>query len=112
MPHSSMVTWAGSAVALLLVALCAATAYATLRGPGRERIVRWPAIRLIGICILAAVPWLFAWLRLNHFSVTVNGVGPAVGWLMVGLLAFALLILLPLFAMLALLVWSAARIRR
>lgn len=112
MPQSSLVTWVGSAIALLLAALCAATAYATLRRSARTRIAGWPATRLIGICILAAVPWLFVWLKSGHFSVSVNGVGPFIGWLIVGLLAFALLILLPLFGALALLVWSTARIRR
>jgi len=112
MPQSSLVTWVGAAVALLLLALCGAAVYATLRGPARARIVRWPATRLIGACVLAVIPWLVVWLRVNRFSVTVNGVGPFIGWLLVGLLAFALLILLPLAAMLALLVWSAARIRR
>jgi uncharacterized membrane protein len=112
MPQSSLVTWVGSAVALLLVALCAATAYATLRGPMRTRIVHWPATRLLGVCVLAALPWLYVWLRVKQVSVSVNGVGPFIGWLILGLLAFALLILLPLAAMLALLVWSAARVRR
>lgn len=112
MPHSSLVTWVGSAVALLLVALCAATTYATLRLPVRTRIVQWPATRLLGVCVLATLPWLFVWLRVNEVSVSINGVGPFIGWLIAGLLAFALLILLPLAAMLALLVWSAARIRR
>ncbi len=112
MPQSSLVTWVGSAVALLMLALCGATVYATLRGPARTRIVRWPATRLIGVCVLAGMPWLVVWLRVNRISVTVNGVGPFIGWLVVALLAFALLILFPLAAMLALLVWSAARVRR
>jgi len=112
MPQSSLVTWVGSAVALLLLALCGATIYAILREPARTRIVRWPATRLIGVCVLAGMPWLVVWLRVKQISVSVNGVGPFIGWLLVGLLVFAVLILLPLAALLALLVWSAARIRR
>jgi hypothetical protein len=116
MPQSSLVMWVGIAVALVLLALCGATTYATLRRPARTRIVHWPARRLLGVCVLAVLPWLVVWLRalrgVNNISVSVNGTGSLIGWLVVALIAFALLILLPLAAMLALLVWSAARIRR
>lgn len=112
MSQSSLVALMGVAVALLLLALCGATIYAILRAPAREQIVRWPATRLIGVCVLAALPLLIVWRQVHHFSVSVEGVVPLIGWLILGLLAFALLILLPLAALLSLLVWSSARIRR
>lgn len=112
MPQSSLVMWVGSAVGLVLLALCGVTAYATLRLPARKRIVHWPATRLLGMCVLAVLPWLFVWLRVKRISIDVHGIGPFIGWLLVALVAFTLLILLPLAATLALLVWSAARIRR
>jgi hypothetical protein len=116
MLQSSLVMWVGLALALLLLALCGATTYATLRRPARVRIVNWPARRLIGACVLAVLPWLVvvfrAWRGVNNVSVNVNGLGSLIGWLVVALIVFTLLILLPLAAMLALLVWSVARIRR
>lgn len=116
MPQSSLVMWVGIAVALLLLALCGATTYAILRRPTRTRIVHWPATRLVGVCVLAVLPWLVVWLRawrgVNNVSISVNGTGSLIGWLVIALIVFGLLILLPLAAMLALLVWSAVRIRR
>jgi len=112
MPHPSPITWILSAVALLLIALCAAAAYATLRRPARTRIAQWSATRLVGLCALAALPWLVVWLRVNHFSVNVDGIGQFIGWLLVALLLFALLVLLPLVVILAVIVWTTARMKR
>jgi hypothetical protein len=51
------------------------------------------------------------WLVPIRISVNIEGVVPLIGWLIVALAAFALLVLLPLVALLSAGVWLIARRR-
>jgi hypothetical protein len=97
---------------LILLGLCAVTAYAVLRASARRRVARWPAARLLGLAGVAVLPWLIVWLAPISLKVEIHGVGPLLGWLLVALLAFALLVLLPLATLLCAVAWGIARGRR
>ena len=108
-----LVAWlAVAALALLLLALCAATAWAVLRARARARVAAWPARRLLALVVAAVVPWLVVWLAPIRIQASIRGIGPLIGWLLVALLAFALLVLLPLAALLCGVVWCVGSIRR
>jgi hypothetical protein len=113
MPQLPLVAWlAVAGVFLLLLGLCVATAHAVLRAAARGRVAGWPGARILALLGAAAVPWLVVWLAPIRIEAEIEGVGPLVGWLLVALLAFALLVLLPLAAFLSAVVWSAGRRRR
>jgi hypothetical protein len=98
-------------VALLLVGLCGIAAYAVLRARTRQRVALWPATWILAVAIVAVVPWLVVWLVPIRISVNIEGVVPLIGWLIVALAAFALLVLLPWVALLSAGVWLIARRR-
>jgi hypothetical protein len=113
MPHLPPVVWgAVVAVALLLLGLCFATAYAILRARARRRIARWPGRRVAALAIVSWLPGLVVRLASIHLEVNVHGLLQAVGWLLVVLAAFVLLVLLPLAAVLAAVVWWLGRRER
>lgn len=113
MPQLPLAVWlAVVGSALLLVGCCAATAYAVLRASTRRRVARWPAGRLLGLAGAAVLPWLIVWLAPIHLSLNIHGLGPLLGWLLLALLAFALLVLLPLATILCAVVWGIAHGRR
>lgn len=104
------VVWITASVALVvLLGLCGATAYIVLRASARGRIASWPGMWVITLLVAAIVPWLVIRLAPIHVSANIHGVAAAVGWLLVALLVFALLVLLPLAAVLIGLVWWKRR---
>ncbi len=106
------IVWGLGAVAgLLLAGLCVATGYAILRGRTRARVAQWSVAQIAGLVVTAAVPWLVVWLAPINISVNIHTLPVLVGWLALALLAFAVLVLLPLAAVLAAGVWLAARRR-
>jgi len=106
------IVWGLGAVAgLLLAGLCVATGYAILRARTRARVAQWSVARIAGLVVTAAVPWLVVWLAPISVSVNIHTLPVLVGWLALALLAFAVLVLLPLAAVLAAGVWLAARRR-
>ena len=113
MPQLPIAVWfAVAGAVLLLLALCAGTTYAIVRASARRRVAQWAAGRLLALVCAATVPWLFVWLAPIRFEVAIHGVGPLLGWLLVALLAFVLLVLLPLAALLCVIVWGLAHRRR
>ncbi len=80
-----------------------------LRARTRQRIAARPATWILGLGVAAIVPWLVVWLAPIRISVNIEGVVPLVGWLIVALAVFALLVLLPLTALLSAAVWLMAR---
>jgi uncharacterized paraquat-inducible protein A len=90
---------------LLLLGLCGATAYGVLRISARSRIARWTCARILILLIAAAVPWLVVWLAPIRVSANIHGIAPLVGWVLVALVVFALLVLLPLAAVLCTVAW-------
>jgi hypothetical protein len=106
------VWFAVAGAVVLLLSLCVGTAYTILRASARQRVARWSAVRLLALAGAATVPWLVVWLAPIHFEVAIHGVGPLLGWALVALLAFALLVLLPLAALVCAIVWGLARGRR
>ena len=94
---------------LLLLALCGAAAYAVLRSRTRSRIARWPRARILILLASAAVPWLVVRLAPIRVSANIHGIGPLIGWVLVALAVFALLVLLPLAAVLSSVVWWVGR---
>ena len=115
-PHRSSMSslppavWIAAIVALaVLLGLCGATAYAVLRASARSRIASWPGSWVVALLAAAIVPWLIIRLTPTRLSVSIHGVAAAIGWLLVALLVFALLVLLPLAAVLIGLVWWRRR---
>ena len=110
MPQLPIAVWfAVAGAVLLLLALCVGTTYAIVRASARQRVAQWPAWRLLALVGAATVPWLFVWLAPISFEVAIHGVGPLLAWLLAALLAFGLLVLLPLAALLCVIVWGIAR---
>ena len=112
-PQLPLVVWlAAAGVALVLLGLCAVTAYTVLRAAGRRRVADWPLPRVLGLGGVALLPWLVVWLAPLRIEANIRGLGPLLGWLLLALLAFAVLVLLPLGALLSGAVWWAAWRRR
>jgi hypothetical protein len=106
------VVWLVAALmALLLLALCAATIHAVLRPAARRRIASWPVSRILMLIAAAAIPWLIVSLAPITIRVSINGLIQLVGWLCLALLAFATLVLLPLAALVSAVIWGRARRR-
>lgn len=95
--------------ALLLLGLCGATAYGVLRASARSRIQRWPGGRMLILLVAAVVPWLVVRLAPMHVSASIHGTVELIGWILVALVVFALLVLLPLAAVLCSAVWWTGR---
>ncbi len=113
MPKLPWTVWLAVAAAVaILLALSAASAYAVLRASARPRVARWPAWRVLALLGVAVIPWLVVWLAPLHFEIGIRGVGQLLGWLLLALLAFALLVLLPLVSLLCAAVWGISRSRR
>ncbi|HET7584324.1 MAG TPA: hypothetical protein VFK13_05420 [Gemmatimonadaceae bacterium] len=107
-----VVRLAAAGAALLLLGLCAATAYAVLHAAGRRRVAGWSMRRVLVLAVAALLPWLVVWFAPLHIEVNIHGLGPLLGWLLLALVAFALLVLLPLGALLSGVVWWVAWRRR
>ncbi len=106
------ILWGLAALAgLLLLGLGVATGFAVLRGRTRGRIARWSTARIVAFVVIAAIPCLVVWLAPISISVNIHAVPALIGWLALALLAFGVLVLLPLAALLAGGVWLAARRR-
>ena len=96
------ILWGLAAVAgLVLGGLCVATGYAILRSRTRVRIAKWSVAQIAAIVVIAAAPWLVVWLAPINISVNIHTVPVLIGWLALTLLAFGVLVLLPLAALLA-----------
>ena len=98
-------------VGLLLLGLCGATAYTVLRAATRRRVATWPALWICGLAGAALVPWLVVWLAPIRIVVDIHSPGSLLGWLLLALGTFALLVLLPLVALLSGGIWWTARRR-
>jgi len=101
----------GAVAGLFLAGLCAATSYAVLRGRTRPLIARWSIARIATLVVIAAIPWLVVWVAPINISVNIHTLPVLIGWLGLALLAFVLLVLLPLAAVLAAGVWLTAHRR-
>jgi hypothetical protein len=97
--------------ALLLLGVCGATAYGVLRTSVRSRIARWPGARILILLAASAAPWLVVWLAPIRVSANIHGIAQLVGLVLVALVVFALLVLLPLAAMLCTVAWIGNRAR-
>lgn len=94
---------------MLLVALCCATAYVTLRRSTRARIARLSPKTVLCLCALAALPWVIIHFGMKHIAVSAHSSAELIGLFALALLAFALLVLLPLAVAISILVWMFAR---
>ena len=104
------IVWAlGVLAGLFLAGLCVATGYVVLRAGARAHIVQWSVAQIATLVVTAVVPWLVVWLAPITISVNVHTLPVLIGWLALALLAFGMLVLLPLAAMLAVGVWWVAR---
>lgn len=107
------ILWGVAAVAgLFLVGLCVATGHVILRARTRAPIAKWSIARIAALVVVAAMPWLVVWLAPIKISVNIHTVPVLIGWLALALLAFGVLVLLPLAAVLAAGVWLTAHRRR
>jgi hypothetical protein len=112
MPTLPPVVWIAAAVAVIvLLALCGATAYVVLRAPVRHRIVGWRGGAILALLVAAAVPWLVVRLAPITVALKIHGIWQLLGWLILGLGAFVLLVLAPIAAVLAGVVWLVGRRR-
>ncbi len=106
------IVWGLGAVAgLFLAGLCAATGYAILRARTRARIAQWSVVQIAALVVTGAVPWLVVWLAPIEISVNIHTLPVLIGWLALALLAFGVLVLLPLAGVLAAGVWLTAHRR-
>jgi accessory gene regulator protein AgrB len=106
------IVWGLGAVAgLFLAGLCVATGYAVLRARTRALIAQWSIARIVARVVIAAIPWLVVWLAPINISMNIHALPALIGWLALALLAFGVLVLLPLAAVLAASVWLTARRR-
>jgi hypothetical protein len=99
------------AVVLALLGLCAIAAYLVLRARARQRIAIWPATWILGLGAAAVVPWLVVRLAPIRIEVKINGILQMLGWSVLALAAFALLVMLPIAAVASAGVWANARRR-
>jgi hypothetical protein len=106
------IVWGLGAVAgLILAGFCAATGYVVLRARTRASIAQWSVAQIATIVATAAVPWLVVWLAPIAITVSIHTLPALIGWLALALLAFGMLVLLPLAAVLAVGVWCVAHRR-
>jgi hypothetical protein len=63
------------------------------------------------LVVIAVIPWLVVWLAPITISVNIHTLPVLIGWLALTLLAFGVLVLLPLAAVLVVGVWWVARRR-
>lgn len=106
------IVWILAAVAgLLLAGLCVATGYIVLRASTRAHISQWSVAQIATLVATAAIPWLAVWLAPITIRVNIDTLFVLIGWLALALLAFGVLVLLPLAAVLAVGVWWMARRR-
>jgi hypothetical protein len=75
-------------------------------------ITRWSIVRIAALVVTAAVPWVVVWLAPINISVNIHSLPVLIGWLALALLAFGVLVLLPLAAVLAAAAWLVARRRQ
>ena len=107
------IVWGLAAVAaLVLVALCVLTGYFVLRARTRARIGQMRVTAIVVLVVSATIPWLVVWLAPIEISMNVRTIPVLIGWILLALLAFALLVLLPIAATLTAVVWWFAWRRR
>lgn len=97
------------AAGIPLLALCIGTAWLVLRPAGRARVSRWSGARLLGAIVVACVPWIGVAFWRWDINVSVHSILPLLGWTLLALCVFALLVLLPLAVLLAAVVWLNER---
>jgi hypothetical protein len=98
--------WGVAAVAgLFLAGLCVVTGFVVLRSRTRALIAQWSVAQIATLAVTAAIPWLVIWLAPINISVDIHTLPVLIGWLALALLAFGMLVLLPLAAVLAVGVW-------
>jgi len=67
---------------------------------------------MLALTVTAAMPWLVVRLAPINIEVNIHGKLQLAGWILAALSAFALLVLLPIAAILTVLVWWTERRRR
>jgi hypothetical protein len=113
MPQLPLVVWVfAGAAAVLLLALCAVTVYAVLRPGARRGMAQLPGSRVLTLLMAAVVPWAAVRFAPIQIRVSIHGTVQLIGWLLLGVAVFAILVLLPLAAILCTFVWWNARRRR
>lgn len=113
MPQLPLSLWLiAIAVGVSLLGLCGITVYAVLRAQARERVAAWPAWRILALGGAAIVPWLVVWFAPIRIVASIKGLGPLIAWLLFALGAFALLVLLPIGALVGAAVWLNAQRRK
>ena len=106
------IVWGLGAVAgLVLAGFCVATGYVVLRAGARAHIAQWSVAQIATLVVTAAIPWLVVWLAPITISVKIHTLPVLTGWLALALLAFGMLVLVPLAAILAVGVWWVSRRR-
>lgn len=100
-----------AAAGLVLAGLCVATGYVVLRARTRAYIAQWSVAQIAMLVVTAVIPWLVVWLAPITISVNIHTLPVLIGWLALTLLAFGVLVLLPLAAVLVVGVWWVARRR-
>jgi hypothetical protein len=110
MPALPLSLWTAiGALLLVLAGLCAGTLFMVIRAPARRRIVAWPGSRILLLLVAAVVPWLIVKFVPLTIKASIHGVVLPVLWTLAVLLAFAVLVLLPLAAVACTLIWWLGR---
>jgi hypothetical protein len=93
------------AAGIPLFALCIGTAWLVLRAAGRAHVRRWSGTQLLCAVVAACVPWIAVRFWRWDVNVSVHSILPLLGWALLAVCVFALLVLLPLAVLLAAIVW-------
>jgi hypothetical protein len=109
MPHLPAIVWiAAAGYSSLLIALCVLTVTIAIRR-ARARWSHWAPRRILAFLLVAALPWVIAWLAPIRITAKINGTLQLSAWLLVALLVFAVLVPLPLAAIVASAIWWRER---
>ena len=112
MPQLPPVVWIALAcIGLVFITLGALTAAVILR-KAKTRWVSWPGRRILMFLVAASIPWLVVWLAPLRIVANIDGTLELIAWLLAALAGFALLILIPLAALMTSVIWWRARSAR
>jgi hypothetical protein len=104
--HVPPAAWVTAAViAIILCALCVLTVHSVLRRSSRARLAQWPMLWVLALIVIAVMPWIVVRVAPISIEVNIRGALQLAGWILAALIAFALLVLLPIAALVAALVW-------
>ncbi len=97
---------------LVLLALCAAAVYVALRVVRRFGVAQWPIWRVLVLVAAAGLPWFVVVFAPISIGIDTHSIGPLLGWVLIALVVFALLVPFPLCVLVLAVKWCSGWIKR